>query len=87
MNDEWEDLRQKVSHGMSIPSGLAGRMMDEIERLRAALEAGRMMDEIERLRAALEWIDEYHNAGGTQLITCARIVREALDTQMRIIGE
>jgi hypothetical protein len=71
MNDEWEDLRQKVSHGMSIPSGLAGRMMDEIERL----------------RAALEWIDEYHNAGGTQLITCARIVREALDTQMRIIGE
>jgi hypothetical protein len=38
MNDEWEDLRQKVSHGMSIPSGLAGRMMDEIERLRSALE-------------------------------------------------
>lgn len=34
--------------------------------------------EIERLRAALEQIDEYHKAGGTQVITCARIAREAL---------
>ena len=57
----------------------------EIERLQSLLEAANEMEadreaalqEIERLRSALEQIDEYHKAGGTQVITCARIAREA----------
>lgn len=55
---DWDDLRHMVRHGMSVPSGLAGRMMDEIERLQklhdvAVADRVRMHEEIERLRAAL----------------------------------
>jgi hypothetical protein len=63
-------------------------MTDIVIRLRQRLgDAWKLndeaADEIERLRAALEWIDEYHNAGGTQLITCARIAKEALKEESK----
>jgi hypothetical protein len=62
-------------------------MTDLIKRLRENpnyrhwLIMAEAADEIERLRDALAEIDEYHNAGGTQVITCARIAREALRSE------
>ena len=61
---DWNELRKQVSHGMSVPSGLAGRMMDRIEELEArsdgltaaVREIHDLEAEVERLRAALQQV-------------------------------
>ena len=50
MSDQYKELRRQVSHGMSIPSGLGGRLLDELERLQA---------EIERLNTDLAFAQRY----------------------------
>ena len=83
---DWNELRKQVSHGMSVPSGLAGRMMDRIEELEArsdgltaaVREIHDLEAEVERLRAALEAIIEYYEEGGNQPITYKRIAHQSL---------